>query len=156
SAPRPTPPCSSCEIAWKKQPSKNPPAMLRTATNRRRDAPGGSATKYASSSRVFVVLLLLSASGCAAPRVIESRQPAHVIILPGIGGNDPLIGRLRSIIEHEIPGVSAQVWDWTAVEPRASVLNLNNLEDYPRNCRRARRLADQLIDWRSAHPDTKL
>lgn len=96
------------------------------------------------------------AAGCGRPYAIESNRATHVIILPGIGGNDPFIDRLRRMIGVELPDVSAQVWDWTQLEWRPSVLNLANLEDYDRNLRRAAVLQQRMVEWRHEHPRDRL
>lgn len=104
----------------------------------------------------LLLALLLCGSGCAAPRMIDSREAAHVVICPGIGGDDPFIARLGRLIEAGVPHATAQVWDWTRIEPRLSILNLANLQDYKCNQRRAGELARQLVLWRKSHPQTRL
>src|ERR1041384_4147466 len=101
-------------------------------------------------------LIVLLLGGCPAPQSIQSRQPAHVLILPGIGGDDIFISYLPRMIEREVPNTSAQAWDWTRIEPYPSFMDIAELTDYPRNLRRARRLATQLIAWRHEHPDGRL
>ncbi|MCK6456595.1 MAG: hypothetical protein L6Q92_08715 [Phycisphaerae bacterium] len=94
--------------------------------------------------------------GCAAPGRIESTRPAHVIVLPGIGGWDPFIDAIARRIAREVPNTSAQLWDWTRIEPQFSFDNLHNLTNLERNLRRAKQLAGQLETWRVNHPTTRI
>ncbi len=98
-------------------------------------------------------LVLVTAAGCIAPRRITGDAGGHVLVLPGIGGNNGWTQRLASMIDAEVAGVSAEVWDWTCIEP---VGFLGDLMDERRNRRRAAVLAQQLVEWRQAHPDARL
>jgi len=93
------------------------------------------------------------------PKPIESTRQRHVLILPGIGGSPVGLSEtraLRSQIEREMPEASAQVWDWTALEPRVSITKIDNLTDYARNRRRASVLARDINDWTRQNPGSPL
>src|SRR5262249_44436153 len=89
------------------------------------------------------------------PAGIESREPSHVIVCPGIAGADPFCQRLTKMID-DLPGVSAQLWDWTVVEWTGDPSGLRNLTDSSRHHRRARALANEIKAWRPSHPSTAL
>lgn len=93
------------------------------------------------------------------PKPIESNRQRHVLILPGIGGSPIGLSdtqALRAQIERELPDVSAQVWDWTALERRFSLTKIDNLTDYSRNRRRASLLARDIEAWTRRHPGAPL
>jgi len=93
------------------------------------------------------------------PKPIESTRQRHVLILPGILGSPVGIDAtqaLRAQIEWEMPDVSAQVWDWTALESTIGIIKLDNLTDYARNRRRASLLARDIETWTRQHPSSPL
>lgn len=102
-----------------------------------------------------LVLVVCVVPGCCVqpPSQIRSSMDSHVVILPGITGTRREFAELRKLIETVVPGTSAQVWDWTALEPTWA---LGNLTDSRRNRRRAKALADALTLWRTSHPRGKL
>jgi len=102
---------------------------------------------------VFVCGLALFGAGCAAPKAIGPALAGHAIILPGIGGNNPAVARLAKMINNEVEDLSAEVWDWTRIEPTTI---LGDLVDAKRNRRRAKVLAGQLLAWRRNHPNARL
>jgi len=106
-------------------------------------------------SAVVAAGLMALVAGCARPAAIESREPSHVVVCPGIAGADPFCQRLTAMIDG-LPGVSAQLWDWTVVEWTGDPSGLRNLTDYSRNQRRARFLAEQIESWRASHPSADL
>jgi hypothetical protein len=93
------------------------------------------------------VLLLLPA--CADPGPVVNREQSHVLFLPGIGGSNLLVGRTTTLINENLEGYSAQTWDWTDLD---RVTPLGDLMNEDLNRRRARRLADELVQWRQEHP----
>ena len=101
----------------------------------------------------LAVMPVLALSGCVGPKHIAPGLSGHVVILPGIGGKNPSVDRLARMIDIEVEGVSAEVWDWTRIEPIGA---LGDLVDIERNRGRAEVLADQLAAWRAIHPETKL
>lgn len=103
----------------------------------------------------LAILLLFPLAGCA-PKAIQSSRPRHVILCPGIAGADILCQRLTWMLDGDVPGQSAQLWDWTAVNPTGDLTTLSNLLDYNRNRYRAAELARQIIDWQRDHPDGRL
>ena len=113
-------------------------------------------------SRPLIACILFSAalpSCIVPPKPIESTRQRHVVILPGILGSPVGIDAtqaLRSQIEREMPDVSAQVWDWTALEPTISIAGIDNLTDYARNRRRASLLARDIEAWTRQHPGSPL
>jgi len=102
---------------------------------------------------VLLGLCLFLLPGCRAPRAVGAGGGGHVLVLPGIGGNNAWTQHLAVMIDAEVEGVSAEVWDWTCVEP---IGFLGDLMDEPRNRRRAAVLAEQLVAWRADHPGTRL
>ncbi|MFQ5413828.1 MAG: hypothetical protein ACE5E6_05155 [Phycisphaerae bacterium] len=90
--------------------------------------------------------------GCAAPRAVQGGAGAHVVMLPGITGAWR-VPRLARLIDDEVTDTTAQVWDWTAIEPGTPLANLMDVE---RNGRRAGMLARQLRTWRGGHPSARL
>ena len=80
-------------------------------------------------------------------------RTGHVLILPGIGGSNPWIRNFQRIIHHESPGISAEVWDWTDIEP---TWQLGDLMDLDRNLRRADALAASLVQRQRQHPGERL
>lgn len=112
--------------------------------------------------RMFLACILCTAalpSCIVPPKPIESTRARHVVILPGIGGSPIGLSdtqALRTQIEREMPDVSAQVWDWTALEPKVSITKIDNLTDYARNRRRASKLARDIETWTRQHPGAPL
>ncbi len=103
---------------------------------------------------LFLVFFLLTMSGCTVTRLAQSgMETGHVMILPGIGGSNRWIRSFQRIIHNESPGVSAEVWDWTDIEP---TWQLGDLIDLDRNLRRADALADSLVEWQNEHPGKRL
>lgn len=127
----------------------------RDLPGRRQDLRGRVRRTQGLARALFSTIALLAVVGCAAPKSIESRRKEHVLVLPGIGSADWLMTRLADILEREA-GVSAQVWDWTAIEPSWSWMNLDNLTNREKNERRVRELVRQITVWRKQHPDTRL
>lgn len=82
-----------------------------------------------------------------------------MVIVPGILGYYFRVDELAGVME-EAPSVSAQIWDWTAMMPSQRVLLLDraidNLQDIKKNRTRARRLANELIEWRKLNQSTGL
>lgn len=109
---------------------------------------------------IACLLCTMALPSCIVPpKPIESTRQRHALILPGIGGSPIGLSdtqALRTQIERELPDVSAQVWDWTALEPRISITKIDNLTDYARNRRRASLLARDIEDWKRQHPRTPL
>ncbi len=106
----------------------------------------------------FFCVMALSSCG-TPPQRIESDRQRHVVLLPGIVGRKldiPGIDALSSQIERELPDVSAQVWDWTALESEIHLTALYNLTDYERNRRRASTLAREIETWTREHPGSPL
>jgi len=104
---------------------------------------------------LFPAACLLPLAGCA-PQSIESTQSRHVILCPGIAGADLFCQRLTWMLDSEVSGLSAQLWDWTAVKPTGDLTTLSNLQDYTRNRYRAAELARQIVDWQREHPKSRL
>ncbi len=102
------------------------------------------------SSLVLIAALL---PACADPGPVVSPEQAHVLFLPGIGGSNLLVRRTATLINEQLPGYSAQTWDWTDID---RVTPLGDLMNEDLNRRRARRLADELLHWRQAHPRDRL
>lgn len=124
-------------------------------------AAGLSPCKRPMSKPLIACVLCFAAlpSCIVPPKPIESNRQRHVLILPGIGGSPIGLSdtqALRTQIEREMPGVSAQVWDWTAVESRISITKIDNLTDYARNRRRASILARDIECWTRRHPGSPL
>jgi hypothetical protein len=94
---------------------------------------------------------------CGVAGPIVSTRPHHVLILPGIQGMAfdfaGLAGFERQI-ERENPLVSAQIWDWTRIEPQFG--SVPRLKDLARNRRRAKVLAAEIATWRLRHRDAGL
>lgn len=107
-------------------------------------------------TRRFALLLALPLVGCASPRISDTARASHVVVLPGIAGADVFNRRMAQLIDQEVPNVSAELWDWTAVEPPEGLSSLPNLTDYERNQRRAEVLAAQLVAWHKRHPRVRL
>lgn len=79
---------------------------------------------------------------------------AHVIILPGIaGGGHPDPRALLGVINGKA-GLSAQIWDWTAIYPTGS--QLKDLNDDRRNKARATVLATRIAELRASGDRTPL
>ena len=112
--------------------------------------------------RMLLACILFTAalpSCIVPPKPIEGTRQRHVVILPGIGGSPVGIDAtqaLRSQIERGMPDVSAQVWDWTALEPTISITKIDNLTDYARNRRRASLLARDIENWTRRYPGSRL
>jgi len=112
--------------------------------------------------RPLIACILFTAtlpSCIVPPKPIESNRQRHVLILPGIGGSPIGLSdtqALRSQIEREMPDVSAQVWDWTALERTISISGIDNLTNYDRNRRRASVLARDIEAWTRRHPGSPL
>lgn len=85
---------------------------------------------------------------------LDCRDRGHVVVLPGIGGDNALIGRWVKAIEAQIDGVSAEIWDWTTVIRKRTFLS--DLRDQRMNRERAARLADALQRCREANPEARL
>lgn len=102
---------------------------------------------------IVVAVGAFACSGCRAPSVTGRPDRGHLIVLPGIGGESPAIRRLATQTSDRVPGVSAEVWDWTRIEP---IGFLGDLIDLERNQRRADVLAGQLMQWCRDHPTTRL
>ncbi len=122
----------------------------------------GLSPRKRSMSRPLIACILFTAAlpSCVVPpKPIENTRQRHVVILPGIGGSPIGIAdtqALRSQIEREMPEVSAQVWDWTALEPTIGITKIDNLTDYARNRRRASLLARDIETWTWQHPGSPL
>ena len=114
------------------------------------------------TSKPLIACILFTAalpSCMVPPKPIESNRQRHVLILPGIGGSPIGLSdtqSLRSQIEREMPDVSAQVWDWTAIERTISIKKLDNLTNYARNRHRASVLARDIECWTRRHPGSPL
>jgi len=121
---------------------------------------GSSRERPMSKPLIACILCAAALPSCIVPpKPIESTRQRHVLILPGIGGSPIGLSdtqALRTQIERELPDVSAQVWDWTALESRISMTGLYNLTDYDRNRRRASLLANEIEAWKRQHPDKPL
>ncbi len=100
-------------------------------------------------------LAVLFLAGCA-PDAIKSSRPRHVIVCPGIAGADLFCQRLTWMLDGDVPGQSAQLWDWTSVKPTGDLSTLSNIYDYTRNRYRADELARQIVEWQRDHPDGRL
>ena len=113
-------------------------------------------------STPLIACILFSAalpSCIVLPKPFESTRLRHVVILPGIGGSPIGLSdtqALRTQIEREMPDVSAQVWDWTALERTISISGIDNLTDYARNRRRASLLARDIEAWTRQHHGSPL
>lgn len=130
--------------------------MVGVACREFRDLLRSAVRFHPTSVLAITIIALCCGFGCASPRVMPMSQQSHVIFLPGIGGDDLLIRRAANLMQRRMPATSAQVWDWTSIEPRLSWLNLANLQDRPRNQRRAAELARQLVEWRKQRPEARL
>ena len=108
-----------------------------------------------NSRWILPVVPLIALVGCA-PERIESTRPRHVVLCPGIAGADLFCQRLTWMLDGEVPGQSAQLWDWTSVKPTGDLTTLSNLQDYTRNRYRAAELARQMVEWQRDHPDGRL
>lgn len=108
---------------------------------------------------MHAVLLLLhpTLAGCRGPGEIQySGQLRHVIVLPGILGHTPGLDRIRKAVESEIPEASAQVWNWTRIEPHWLPNPIGHIREYDKNRRRAALLAGHIAEFRREHPDVRL
>ncbi len=83
-------------------------------------------------------------------------EPHHVIVLPGILGHTPGLDRIRAAVVKEMPETSAQVWDWTKVEPHWFPNPIGHVREYGRNRARAKLLAEQIMRFKRDHPDVRL
>ncbi len=104
----------------------------------------------------FIASAAVWATGCTAPTGIHGTKPNHVLILPGVAGLGSGIGAIASAVKKHAPDTSAQVYDWTQLEPTISLGGIENLTRYSLNLARAKTLANQLRDWRRDQPDVKL
>lgn len=133
---------------------------LRAAGGVKSRRPGSPRGCPMSMPLIACVLFSAALPSCIVPpKPIESTRQRHVVILPGILGSPVGIDAtqaLRSQIERELPDVSAQVWDWTALEPTISIAGIDNLTDYARNRRRASLLARDIEAWTRQHPGSPL
>jgi hypothetical protein len=98
-------------------------------------------------------LVLLAATGCRTTQPIDQGHRGQALILPGIGGELPNQHRLKRMIDDEVEGVTAQVWDWTDI---GFSTPLGDLVELGRNRRRAQTLAGELVRWRCENPDSFL
>ncbi len=85
------------------------------------------------------------------PGRIVPAKPSHVLILPGIAGPDRDTENLRHVAERA--GYSAQIWDWTRLEPQRS--SLRNL-CYDLNVERAGILVERLRRWQQEYAGRQL
>jgi len=110
------------------------------------------------TAHCLLTALLLSCaaapSGCSQlPGPIQSMHDSHVVLLPGISGTRSELSDMEDLINSEVVATSAQIWDWTCIEP---TFVFRNLTDNARNRRRALVLAHELRAWRQRHPYGKL
>ncbi len=115
-----------------------------------------TARRQAMPSVILVCVLASGglSAGCAAPRSIQARQARHVVVLPGILGAHAPTRRLARLIEEELEGTSAQVWDWTDVRPTLLSFSGGSTTNFPLNLARARILANHLTDFKRREPNT--
>lgn len=107
-------------------------------------------------------LVLCALPGCCTlPEPIRG-GPHHVLLIPGILGEQRHIRIPRDVIAAAYPNATTQIWDWTCIDRPwdqriLSPIGVDNLTNYERNQRRATILAIALDDWRrQANPGDKL
>jgi pimeloyl-ACP methyl ester carboxylesterase len=100
---------------------------------------------------IFFILSALLAAGCATKPIYTS-QPNLAIVVPGIGGDGDVYARIVCSLHDRGSSDCLRVSDWGSSLP-IFFISISS-QSWHKNVER--HLADQILEWRSGHPNSRI